>query len=88
MCSLKQNPLKINVNVKTELMLVGLCTFLAQANMFGKSPSLANHVTSQKLLDQSEPFETKEIHANEVNRTTWSGNQNNHSETRSNLVQV
>ena len=45
-------------------------------------------MTSQKLLDQSEPFETKEIHANEVNRTTWSGNQTNHSETRSNCMQI
>ena len=44
--------------------------------MFGKSPPLASHVTSQKSLDQSEPFETREIHANEVNITTWSGNQN------------
>ena len=42
--------------------------------MFGKFPPLASHVTSQKSLDQSEPFETKEIHANEVNITTWSGN--------------
>ena len=42
--------------------------------MFGKSPPLTDHVTSQKSLDQSEPFETKEIHANEVNITTWSGN--------------
>ena len=65
-------------------ILAGLCTFLPQINKFGKSPPLAGHVTSQKLLDQSEPFETKETHANEVNRTTWSGNQNNHSEARSN----
>ena len=48
-------------------ILVGLCTFLPQTNRFGKSLPLAGHVTSQKSLDQSEPFETKEIHANEVN---------------------
>ena len=42
--------------------------------MFEKPPPLAGHVTSQKTLDQSEPFKTREIHANEVNIATWSGN--------------
>ena len=81
MSSSKQNPLKVNVNAKigsrvskAVQILVGLCTFLSQANMFGKSLPLAGHVTSQKSLDQSKPFETKEIHANEVNITTWSSN--------------
>ena len=56
--------------------------------MFGKSPPFASHMTSQKLLDQSEPFKTREIHANEVNITTWSGNQNIHSETRSSIERI
>ena len=56
--------------------------------MFRKSLPFASYVTSQKSLDQSEPFETREIYANEVNTTTWSRNQNIHSETRSSLEQI
>ena len=56
--------------------------------MFGKSPPLASHVTSQKSLDQSEPFETREIHANKVNKPHGVGTKTNHFETRSNCVQI
>ena len=45
-------------------------------------------MTSQKLLDQSEPFKTRRIYANEVNIATWSGNQNIHSDTRSSLERI
>ena len=79
----KQNPLKLNVNVETEPALVGLCGWwLGCAHSYleptcSESPRpLASHVTSQKSLDQSELFETKEVHAGGVNVTTWSGNQN------------
>ena len=83
MGSSKQIPLKLNVNAQTRAyvskavqIIVGLCTFLPWTNRFRKSPPLDSHVTSQKSLDQSEPFETREIHANEVNITTRNGNQN------------
>ena len=87
--------MKLNVNVETEpavskavQIIVGLCTFLPRTTCSESPRPFASHVTSQKSLDQSEPFETREINANEVNITTWSGNQNNHSQTRSNYVKI